>query len=75
MAQDFDSVADVRAAFARGELDPQELEDALASTDEETDRDELWARWASQGLFDEPVEQEGYTSFKSGIPREVEGDG
>jgi hypothetical protein len=70
-----DEITRLRRRFRDGELDLDELVDKLQQLDQDTERDELWARWASQGLFDEGIEQEGYTSFRGGFPTEVDTDG
>jgi len=61
--------------FRAGEFDVSELVDRLEALEADTDREELWARWAEQGLFNGPIEQDGYTSFDGKSPREVDGDG
>lgn len=63
---------ELRRMFTRGEIDADELRERLTDLPETTDRDELWARWSEQGVFDEPIEDEGWTSFKNGQPRERE---
>jgi hypothetical protein len=70
-----DDIAELRRRFRDGDIGADELIAALQELDQDTDRDELWARWASQGLFDEAIEQEGYTSLRGGIPEQVDGDG
>lgn len=70
-----DTFEEIRTAFVRGRIDSAELRDRLRALDEDTDREELWARWAEQGLFDDPIDQEGYVSFEGGQRREVDPDG
>jgi hypothetical protein len=69
------TVADLREQFLNGEIGPDELRERLRDLDEETDREELWARWASQGLFDDPIAQEGYLSLADGDPEYITDDG
>jgi hypothetical protein len=75
MVEEYETIAEVRAAFTRGEIPVDGLRDALDSTDEDSQKDELWVRWAEQGLFDDPIEQEGFLAFPNGVPTEVDGDG
>lgn len=75
MSQSETTVDDLKQQFLRGDLDADELRQRLRELDTETDRDELWTRWAGQGVFDAPIDQEGYTSFKGARVREVDGDG
>jgi hypothetical protein len=47
-----------------------------ASPGEQVDRekaelDRLWAKYADQGLLDEGIDQEGFTSFQGATVREV----
>lgn len=37
--------------------------------------DALFERWAEQGAFEDPIEQEGFTSFAGARVREVFPDG
>jgi hypothetical protein len=51
-----------------------------ASPGEQVDRekaklDRLWAKYADQGLLDEGIDQEGFTSFRGGFVEEVNPDG
>lgn len=75
MSADEPTVSDLRDRLNRGEIDRDEFLDQLQGLTTETEREELWATWASQGLFDGAIEQEGYTSFKNGRMREVHDDG
>lgn len=68
------SLSDLRQAFLRGDVTPAELREELQQLDADTDREELWLRWAGQGLFDEPIDQRGFTSFKGARVREVDPD-
>lgn len=63
------------AAYRAGEIDSVELQDRLESEADVDDLDSLWARWSGQGLFDRPVEQEGYTSVTQTITEEIRDDG
>lgn len=75
MSANEQTVADLRERFVNGEIDPDELREQLRALDQETDREELWARWAEQGLFDDPIGQEGYLSFAGGDPKIITDDG
>jgi hypothetical protein len=75
MSASTDTVADLRDAFLAGEIDREEFLDRVGRVAPEEDRDGLWATWAAQGLFDEPIEQEGWTSFAGNRVREVFPDG
>lgn len=51
-----------------------------ASPNEQVDRDKaeldrLWAKYADQGLLDEGIDQEGFTSFAGGRVEEIVPDG
>jgi hypothetical protein len=69
------SLEDLRRLLLSGEIDRDEFLEAVNESDETAGRDDLWARWASQGLMDDPIRQRGYLSLKGGVPRQVEGDG
>lgn len=75
MSAEEPTVTELRDRLNRGEIDTDEFLDQLQGLTTETEREELWATWASQGLFDGPIEQDGYTSFKNGRVREVTEDG
>jgi len=70
MSAEKPTVADLRRQFNAGEIDADELRERLTELPEQTDRDELFVRWSEQGVLDQPIEQEGWTSFKGGRPRE-----
>jgi len=72
MADSDDSIAELRRQFLEGEIDGSELRDRLTELPQDTQRDELWARWSEQGLFDEPLDQDGWTSWKNGQPEAKE---
>jgi hypothetical protein len=75
MSAEEPTVTDLRDRLNRGEIDVDEFLSQLQGLTTETEREELWATWASQGLFDGPIEQEGFTSFKNGRARQVDDDG
>lgn len=61
--------------FLDDEIDVDELQDQLDALGPDVDRDELWARWAEQGLFDGPIEQDEWVSRRNGQYRVVRDDG
>lgn len=66
---------DLREAFLAGNIDAADLRGRLTGLAKETEREELWVRWAEQGLFDGPIDKRGFTSFKGARVREVDVDG
>lgn len=70
-----DTRADLIRRFRDGEISSVELQDRLESEADVDDLDALWARWSGQGLFDEPVRQEGYTSVTQTLIEEIRDDG
>lgn len=75
MSASRDALDRLRREFREGSIDMDTFVSELEELDLDTSREELWIRWSSQGLFDEPITQTGYTSFKNGRPREVNPDG
>jgi len=69
------AVAEIRRLLSAGEITAEEARDRLASLDEQTDRDELWAKFAGQGLYDEPIRQDGYVSTRGNLRQKVKEDG
>jgi len=69
------SFEELRAQLRRGEIDRATFARQVQQLDEDRALDALWARWAEQGLFDDPVAQDGFTSIRKGVVREVDGDG
>jgi len=61
--------------FIDGELTVTELQDKLGGLGADTDREELWARWSEQGLFDDPISRDGWVSRENGGYEEVRDDG
>lgn len=70
-----ETLESLRDRFLAGEIDRDEFLDRVSDVDTTEGRDELWARWAEQGLFDGPIEQDGYTSFAGNRVEEVDRDG
>jgi len=68
-------VAEIRRLLSEGEIDAQEVRERFAELNEETDRDELWAKFAGQGLYDEPIRQDGYVSTRGNLRQKVDEDG
>jgi len=64
----------LRSRLLAGEIDVDTFKAELAGLETDTEKDELWAEWASQGLFDSPLEQDGYTSRAGKGFRQVETD-
>jgi len=69
------AVAEIRRLLSEGEITAEEARDRLASLDEQTDRDGLWAKFAGQGLYDEPIRQDGYVSTRGNLRQKVKEDG
>jgi len=69
------SFEELRTQLIRGEIDADTFQDELGGLGLDADKETLWARWAAQGLFDEPIDQDGFLSLRGGIPEEVDGDG
>jgi len=69
------TVTELRGMLLRGDITADELVDRLTDIEDTPPRDQLWARWADQGLFDDPITQEGFTSFKGNRVQEVDTDG
>lgn len=65
----------IRDRVDRGEVAAEDLAQALQKAEDVADRDALWSRWAEQGLFDRPIAQTGWTSFKGNRVREIVDDG
>jgi hypothetical protein len=61
--------------FINGELTVTELQDKLGGIGADTNREELWARWSEQGLFDDPISRDEWVSRRNGGYREVRDDG
>jgi len=61
--------------YRAGELSTPELEAELDRNPDVSDRDALWARWTAQGLFDQPIEQTGWTRLRRSLTEEVQDDG
>lgn len=70
-----DDLSELRQAFLRGDLTADELREQVADLGPGADREQLWLRWADQGLFEEPVTQEGFTSLAGNRRRHVDVDG
>lgn len=66
------SIAELRRQFVEGEISSEELRDRLTELPQDTEKDELWVRWSGQGLFDQPIDRDGWTSFKNGQPEQRE---
>ena len=61
--------------FLADEISITELQDILRDSTTAGDRDAMWARWAEQGLFDEPIDRDEWVSRKNGEFRTVRTDG
>jgi len=66
---------ELRERFTAGEITAEQFRDRLTEVPADTDKDELWLRWADQGLFDGPITQEGFTSLAGPGAEEVDRDG
>lgn len=69
------SLSDLKQRLQTGELSPDEFREIVRERDDLDDRLAIWVRFSEQGLFERAIEQSGFTSFKRGLPREVENDG
>lgn len=65
----------LKSQLLAGEIDVETFKAELSALETDTEKDELWAEWAAQGLFDSPLEQDGYTSRAGKGFRQVETDG
>jgi len=75
MSAESEDAQDILDRFLSGEIDADEFQDRIRELGPDTDRDALWARWAEQGLFDEPVERDEWVSRKNGQYRVIRDDG
>jgi len=69
------AVTEIRRLLSEGEITAGEARDRLASLDGQTDRDELWSKFAGQGLYDDPIRQDGFTSKRGNRVETVGDDG
>lgn len=69
------SLSELRRQLVRGDLTVEQFRQQVRESVTTDEKDDLWVRWAEQGLMDDAIEQEGYTSLKGPLVREVNPDG
>jgi len=69
------SLSELRRQLTAGEITTDEFRQRLSESVQSDEKDDLWARWAGQGLMNDAIEQEGFTSLKGATVREVNPDG
>jgi len=69
------TLTELRRRLAQGDLTVDEFRQRLSESIQADEKDDLWARWAEQGLMDDAIEQEGFTSLRGPLVREVSPDG
>jgi predicted kinase len=69
------SLRELRRQLAAGEITTEQFRQRLSESVQTDEKDDLWARWAGQGLMNDAIEQTGYTSLRGNLVREVNPDG